>query len=519
LRIDRSLWLFLLLAFAFASFPNWAGILNPPEPGEWTGILSRNTADVNGYLGIMEEVKQGNFRTHNLFTAEPHPAFQIRPVWIFLGLLARILPDLPGPQVLEIGRAFFSLCFLFLMAQLTSFLFATTRERILGFLVLVFGAGFGWLRLVPDAPDLRIVETSTFLAILSPPLYSVSLSLVVLILFCVWRLYATAAKASISIIAGIAALWLGFDRPFSLATLGIAIVGMVVADCIVRKNIDWKRAIALFPIAAGAAFAIVYQMWAVKNIPVYAAWNRQHILPTPGWLSLVTALGLLIPLAIAGAPGVFREHRHLGFLAAFYIAAALLLSHLPVGFQERFLEGWPVMTAIFAAFGLNSILNRIPAAALRTATATIVLVALSASHYFSIRNDLVAIARQAPPQYMPHSVLDAMRSLKTLAKPGEAILSAEATGNFLVAESGRQVVLGHKIATADYPQKWKLVSQYLQTAAEDPRSAELFEKSQAKWLFWGPEETLMSRGIFQPDRASYLVEKYSHGVIRIFSLK
>jgi hypothetical protein len=519
LHIDRSLWLPLIFAFLIASIPTAAGMLKVPDAGEWTGILSRNTADVNGYLGMIEEVRQGNIRTHNLFTAEPHPAFQFRPLWIALGFIGRFFPGVSNAYLMEFGRILSSFFLLLLFAALATRMFTVVRQRVIAFLVLTFGSGLGWMRLVQDPPDLRIVETSNFLTLLSPPLYSLSLSLVVLILLCVQQLALSEKKFPAAIIGGIASLWLGFDRPFSLATLGVSIAGMILVDSILNKRINWKIAFALLPIALGGLFALSYQAWAVRNISVYAAWNRQHILPTPPWWNLFSALGLLIPLAIAGAGKLFRQDRSLALTAGFFIAASLFLSHLPVGFQERFLEGLPLMTAIFAAAGLNRFLNRISWPSLQTLIATILLVILSISHYFPVRTDLVAIAKQSPPQYMPRNVVDAMRTAGKLAKPDEAILSGEATGNFLIAYSGRQVVLGHKIATADYPEKWKLVNQFLRTPADDSESKELFEQSQAKWLFWGPEESLISHGIFQPDRAPYLVEKYNNGFIRIFTLK
>ena len=177
------------------------------------------------------------------------------------------------------------------------------------------------------------------------------------------------------------------------------------------------------------------------------------------------------------------------------------------------------MTAIFSVTGLSILLQAVHGRPLQTAIATTVLVVLSISHYFPLRTDLSAIAKQSPPQYMPTKLLDAMRSLKQLSEPGEAILSAEATGNFLIAYSGRPVVIGQKIQTARYFEKGKLVSEYLRTPANSPRSQELFAQSRAKWLFWGPEEYKISGGFLDPDQAPYLAQKYNNGFARIFKLK
>ena len=518
-RMSRSLWLAILIALVIASIPSVAAILSTPAGGSWTGILSRNTADVNGYLSMIEEARQGSWRMRNLFTAEPHDSFQIRPLWLSIGLIGRALSGVSNVALMEAARFPIAFCLLLTISFFATRLFSTPREQFVSFFVMVFGSGLGWMRLVADPPDLRIVETSTFLTLISPPLYALSLTLVLLILFCVERVWNSDHPFKYSIAAGFFALWLGFDRPFSAITLAFTLTIFMTIEWSSNRHNFVERWKLLAPIGFGLGISILYQFLSIRSVPVYSQWNRQHVLPTPSWAQLLTSLGFLIPLALLGAGHFFRANRVLAICVGAFVICSWFFSHLPFGFQERFLEGLPVMISMFAAFGLIRLLRPISTATLYTSAVTIAILILGLSHFFAIRADLSAIARQSPPQYMPRVVLDAMRKMKSLAAPGEAILSTEPTGNFLIAYSGRPVVVGQKIQTANYPEKWRLVNQYLSTPANDPRSRELFIESHATWLFWGPEEAGMSRGRFHPAQTDYLVEKYNNGFIRLFKLK
>ena len=517
--MDRTLWIAILAALLITSIPSAAGLLFAPDGGSWTGILTRNTADVNGYLSMIEEARQGQWRMRNLFTAEPHPPFQIRPLWLLLGLTGRFLPSVSNVHLMETGRVMTSFCLLLLIAALTVRLFVSQRQRLIAFLLMAFGSGLGWAHLVTDPPDLRMVETSTFLTLISPPLYSLSLSLVLAILLLVERIWNGERKLLYGFLSGLCALWLGFDRPFSLAPLGVAMTVFLIYEILIRKERDFQKYLALALLAAGAITSITYQYLSLQSIPVYNEWNQQHVLPTPEWPRLISSLGLLLPFALLGGRHFFSKNRQLALLSLSFLVASLFFSHLPLGFQERFLEGLPVLTALFASFGLLWLLNLFSRPVFQTLVATIVLVVLSLSHFTPLRKDLVAIARQSPPQYMPDSFLNAMRSLKELSDSKEAVLSTEASGNFLIGYSGRPVVAAQRIQTARYFEKSRLVAAFFSTPAMHPQSRQLFERANATWLFWGPDERSLSRGRFEPLQADYLEMKHDNGFVRLFKLK
>lgn len=513
---------FLILVFLISSIPSVAGIMFPPPGGVWTGILTRNTADVNGYLGIIEEVRQGHLRSRNLFTSEPHPPFQIRPYYTLLGLAGRVFPHISTVALLELGRAVSVLALLWLILAVSRTMFRTSREIRITFLIVSLGSGIGWLNLVYDSPDLRIVDISTFLVLLSPPLYSVSLFLILAILFCLsksWEEESEQTGIKYSILAGLLAFWLGLDRPFSLATIAFAALACLLFNVVQRQRMHSQVLQRTALLAAGALLAFLYQFQVLRSIPVYAEWNRQHLLLTPDLPRLLTAYGLMIPLALVGVRPLYTRAPFLTQLLCFYAMGSLILSHLPLQFQERFLEGLPLCLAFLAASGSLFLLDKLRHSQIRFAGTILLVLLLTPSNFIALTRDLEAIARQSPPQYMPERALEAMQRLVHLSKPEEAIMCSEASGNFIVGHAARPVVLGHRIQTARYAEKRTLVETFFQTEADDPRARELFGKSGARWLFWGPEEAWLSHGVFEPAQSPFLKEAYNNGFVRLFQLK
>ena len=501
--------------------PTYAALANRPAGWLWTGIFSRNTADYNGYLSIVEEVRQGASRTHNLFTAEPHHAFQVRPFYFFLGLLGRLMPSLSGVALMEIGRFIAILWFLIVLSKLVRRIYDTNFERLVAFLIVVLGSGLGWLRWTPDPPDLRIVETSTFLALLSPPLYCESLALFAGILFCLegaWSAKSNSSRLRYSLIAGIQALWLGFDRPFSLAPLSAA-VGISAVLFVMRSRAKVRQLLlSALLLLCGTGIAITYQIVALRSIPVYAAWNRQHILPTPDVVRMLLACGLLLPLAIAGLRRLFRIRPYLTALVSCYAILSFAFSRFPVQFQERFLEGMPLCLALLAGSGVIAILEKFPSTVTRKIGACIFIALLMPSSIVGILKDYKVLKQRTAPQFLPSEMIEAINSLKQIAAPGEAILSAESSGNFIPAYSARPVVLGQQVQTASFLEKRRLVTSVLSENIPDAKRRQLLAKSGARYFFWGPEERALSQGHFQPDKAGYLQQVYANRMVKIYRI-
>jgi hypothetical protein len=521
----RKYWplgLAIIVVLLIASLSALLAVNLTPPHAIWTGMLSRNTADLNNYLSIIEEVRSDGLKTHNLMTAEPHPAFQIRPFHAALGVLGKIFPPLSPVALLEIGRIVASLFLLTLIAILVSRLYDSNRDRVASFFLLTIGSGLGWLHLVWHPPDLGYSELSTFLAITSAPLYQLSLGCVLGIILCILAAYKTQSSKrqfAFTFCAALMAVLLGFERPFPLIPLSFTIAGFFIIEYFNNKNSRLKLLAITIPVCVCAALTVLYQMRLMQQIPVYAEWNRQHLVTSPTFPAIFQSLGLMLPLAVIGFNELRKKDSQLTLIFFLYAVCSIISSKIPIQIQERFLEGLPLSTAVLATAGLVRLMHLVKRAMLQAVIAVIVLVMLAPSSWVALRTDLNAVSKRSAPQFMPLNFIDGMKELKKVSQPGEPVLSLELAGNFIIAYSTRPTVVSHRVATARFMDKKKLVADLFQLPAEDSKAKELIKQSYARWLFWGPEEKDYAKGHFNPDQASYLKRVYENPMVSIFQIE
>ena len=120
---------------------------------------------------------------------------------------------------------------------------------------------------------------------------------------------------------------------------------------------------------------------------------------------------------------------------------------------------------------------------------------------------------------MPVNFIEGMKALKKVSQPGEPVLSLELAGNFIIAYSTRPAVVAHRVATARFMEKKKLVADLFQLPAEDLKAKQLIQQTNARWLFWGPEEKDFAKGHFNPDHASYLKHVYENPMVTIYRIE
>lgn len=495
--------------------------LTPPR-AIWSGMLSRNTADLNNYLSIIEEVRSDGLKTHNLMTAEPHPAFQIRPFHAALGIIGKIFPGLSPVALLEIGRIVSSLFLLTLIGVLVSRLFDSNKDRIASFLLITIGSGLGWLHLVWDPPDLGYSELSTFLALISPPLYQLSLGCVLGIILAILAAYKAPSfqkRLWYTFLAAMLAILLGFERPFPLIPLCFTIAGFFFIEMLNNKTSRTKLLTITIPVCICAVLTVLFQVRLMQQIPVYAEWNRQHVVTSPKFPAIFQALGLMIPLAVIGFNELRKKDPQLTLIFFLYAVCSVISSKIPIQIQERFLEGLPLSTAVLATAGLVRIMHSIRRPALQFMFVVIVLAIMTPSNWIALRRDITAVSRRSVPQFMPVDFIEAMKVLKKESQPGEPILSLEFAGNFIIAYSTRPAFVAHRVATARFMEKKKLVADLFQLPSESAKAQELIRETNARWLFWGPEEKDFAKGLFNPDQASYLSTVYKNPLVTVYKIK
>jgi uncharacterized membrane protein len=112
------------------------------------------------------------------------------------------------------------------------------------------------------------------------------------------------------------------------------------------------------------------------------------------------------------------------------------------------------------------------------------------------------VARRAPPIYRPRAELAAMDWLAAHTSPGDTVLCAYETGNYVPARAGNRVVLGLGPQTVDIERKREEVQRFYDSsyagAEADAWRRELLRRYDVAYVLFGPRERALA---CDPDRA------------------
>ena len=150
--------------------------LAPPEPAMSFGGAVYNVEDVYSYLANMRQGWRGAWLYHNPYTPEDHPGPLVYLHYLLLGKVAA-LSGLSVELVYNLARV---VCGALLLAAVYAFLSHWTPYlalRRIGFLLVVFSGGLGWLLTILGRAewlgslplDLISPESYVFLTLYSPP--------------------------------------------------------------------------------------------------------------------------------------------------------------------------------------------------------------------------------------------------------------------------------------------------------------------------------------------------------------
>jgi hypothetical protein len=161
------------------------------------GFTAINGADASVYYSYIEQIRQGDFFTKDVFTSEPQTRATFSWFFCLLGLIARVT-TLSAPTVLRLAQLFLiGLACWSYMADCLFFTGKKAQAKRLG-LVVFFGIRFAdkdFLRICPVTPkftatcmfpmDLWVPELTVFGILISFPHFVISLTLLALSLLLV----------------------------------------------------------------------------------------------------------------------------------------------------------------------------------------------------------------------------------------------------------------------------------------------------------------------------------------------
>jgi hypothetical protein len=274
----------------------------------------------------------------------------------------------------------------------------------------------------------------------------------------------------------------------------------------------------------------LYYLSVWRNNEVFRLWDAQAGTPAAPWPHYLIAFGPLLLLA-----GLFwwkrPEKRPQFTILWVWILTAALLLYSPLNPQRRFIQGVHVPLAVLAAAGFVQVLlprwqngrfwqklithPRYETAKLRRFVIMIFLLGMSLSNIY-LWLDVTRIAALEQPDlfFRPAAEAEAIDWLRENVDDTAVILGSYQTGNYVAAQAGQRVMLGHWAETVDFAGKETAVNQFFDGKTSDAWRQDMLVNFNVSYVWFGPREQAL--GDFDPETAVYLTKVYQNPTITIF---
>lgn len=535
MKISRE-WIFVIIWSAFvvllANIPYIYGYVIAPQGKMFMGD-ARTFIDTNTYLAWMRQAADGQVLFKDMYTTEPHARMFFHPLFLLLGNISRFT-TLSLVTVHGISRVLFGFFLLLLIYEFVSYFIEGSFERSLTFILISLSGGFGLLNLWPSVSAIPEswfltgwIEGNTFLSIYALPLFSASLLMLIATFLFMLRAFEE-GRAIYSVWAGVLCLFLVFTHFFDALIVYPVLIGYIAVKYFVLSDTeklksDIRLFLIMFIISCGAGF---YNFLVSLIDPVFGehAWKGAITLSPP----FIWYLGGLGFIAILASIGVFNalfdegKSEKLFLRRMFLVVWALmvpLLIYVPISFQRRLVEGVHVPATILAAIGFFYLVKRFNLNA-RTLAAALIIFTLPNSLYV-MHKDMSYLKENSQGRsmagFIDKDIVDAMDWLKENTLRTDVIFCDYETGNYVPAESGNVVFIGHSPQTINFDMKWAATKEFFNGTTSDEKRRAILAASGALYVFYGWKEA--SIGDFNPASANYLTAVYRNGVVTIYKVK
>ncbi len=529
-----------------------------PDNLVYTHIIM-NPEDAQTYWAKMWQGFNGSLRYTIPFTPEPHQGAFVGVFYVWLGYLARLF-GLSLTIIWHWSRTGSAVILYMVTFRFAAEFFPGNKNaRWTAYLLAIFGSGLGWFLFAIGRPywlgafpvDFKQPGAHLFFTALTYPHIITGTALILANMLVLkkigdwrmetgawrlvdndaygrrqWRIWLYAAAA------GLANILLGIAYPFLIYIVALTALLYWLYLCWRSRAILWPQAlmISLLFLIPAPLYLYYWQVW--RTNPVFRAWAAQADTPALPWPHYLLAYGVMLAL---GAWFWWRkpeERRHFAILWLWVLAAALLLFS-PLNAQRRFVQGVHVALAVLATAGL--VLELLPRAqrtwtwiALTTRPRyttqkltrfilSFFLIFMSLSNLYLLADVTRVAAVERPyPLFRPANELDAVNWLRENAPPTAVVLGGYETGNYVAAQAGQRVVLGHWAETVNYPEKKTAVARFFAADASDTWRAGLLRRYAVNYVWYGPQEKELGR--FNPATVPWLAPAYANDTIQIYQV-
>jgi hypothetical protein len=540
LKIDRR-WALLLGLFVIALtlIPYLVGY--SMANGRQYMWLGYNLDDSCVYLSWMRQVRDGSVRQFNLFTTESQHGMVVNPLFLLLGVAARIT-GLPLIAVYHISRLLFGLALLLVVWRLIETLLGDRRTRKLAYLFVCLSAGFGWLPLWWQESSLNTPvdrwqpEAITFLSLYLSPLFCCSLALqaaVILLLFHGER----TRQLRPAIWAGLCAFALGLIHTYDVMSLSAVWLTYLIVNTVrpIRgttppPSISWRNGLAAGALAAPAIIYVYLQLrteTVFKQRAAVPTWS-----PPVAWVLLgfggvlILAMFAIYQMAKSGiatssaSSDLIPDQQSLHVphdvarLLLVWAVANLAISYVPTEFQRKLLQGEHFPIAILGGIGAAWLFARMRLRGWQfwTAATGLTLLLGITNYRFAMRdieNDEINLSqtRQQRP-YLQHGEIEALewidrhvpKAVAIQPLPYLELTSPDADGHrkiaakdmsvacFLPGLTGHKVYCGHWGETPYYGDKLKELQNFARPQTTDQQRIDLLRHMKVGYIVYSQKD-------------------------------
>jgi hypothetical protein len=482
-RVRAKAWLIsvLIIALLIGELPVILSACCAPRGATGLGTVWF-VNDFAQYESAMRQgAEQSGWLIHDPFTAEPHPAAFMFPLYVGLGKLAATLHvSADGlERVLEV------LARIVLVLALWSFCraFAHTRSAARwAFLLALFASGFEvFAALLGVYSGNWSYETNGFGLLFAAPHVPLAMAATLEL-----------ARAALQPRSAMSPVWL-----LKLAALGAVIallhpfhLPVLLAAVLLGGGLFWLSRRGLANLGGGLAASVGALPILLPTVTTFsfepfwlATYSVQNLLPSPMPHELLVDLGPTLVLAVGGACVLRGRVAPFGLLL--WVLLALIAMYLPVPYQRRLSFGIQPALAVLAgnslvAFAASLEMRR--AAWLRlgvvgsAAIGTLLLLASMVASTF--QNSPLSVYRSTKDLDVAAGWLDAQ------VQPGDVILADWPTSNYLAPRTPARVFGGHPVATLNPTQKQFAIA----TVFAHSSSLAVAQGLGVQWLVYGPDE-------------------------------
>ncbi|MBE2239216.1 MAG: hypothetical protein IAE81_15615 [Caldilineaceae bacterium] len=512
--VARGEWLFVvamaLAVLVVTTLPYLYGYWSAPPNKQFMGIV-HNVPDHMQYFSWFREFGDANLAANKL-TPEPNAPVFFNLLWWSLARIGGWLGvGYAGMyQVLRWGA---TILFLLLAYRMLSWFFVDRPRRTTAFLLLLFGAGLGWVLIAMKYTvtngellwplDVYVAEPNTFFSILGSP-HFVAAALYIFVFDLVLRGHAK-GQLRYAVYAGLFALFMGWQHAYDL----LIVYGVVGAYALLVWLRD--RKLPLYLVWSGliiGAISVWPALYSVLLTSLDPLWERVLAqfanagVYTPPLYRLPVLLGLpfLLALYTVMRQNPFRlqdvSNNDLFVRGWFWISFVLI--YLPVDYQIHMLNGWQMPIAILATQGLFAFV--IPALARRfaqqpspTRRLAVVVAALvigfsSLTNLYLFGWRFLDLSRHDYPFYLYQDEVSALHWLEANASHNDVVLSSLELGQYVPAESGAHAFLAHWAQTVDFYTKRDAVARFFSNQLTVEEQNHLLDEFSIDYIVFGPAE-------------------------------